>query len=286
MLKVIKLTLALLVVLFFNSCKKECPPCQDPTNPKCENYNPCLSKKPVTADFQIGQVASAAYNHNSEKYRKAFFVDSIFPKRCAISFRAEEKDAKYTWYLGAEILDSKEITRVFSDLPLGKYTVTLIVEKIPDTLCFPNDDGKDTVTKNFYLVEYCDLNTTGYYKGVIDDSKDSVIWWMDVCTIENNILKDSNSIIDRCGSLKLVLGGGINKTIDPDDSTKIDPYDITNGTYLIGNNRAYVGWEKGGGRFTGVGDFEIEFGPKQTVDFTYRTWCKYYRFRGRKLKNK
>ncbi len=51
MLKIIKLTLALFVVLFFSTCKKEC--CQDPSNPKCENYDPCYGKKNINTLFKV-----------------------------------------------------------------------------------------------------------------------------------------------------------------------------------------------------------------------------------------
>jgi hypothetical protein len=51
MLKIIKLTLALFVVVFFSTCKKDC--CQDPSNPKCENYDPCYGKTRINADFRV-----------------------------------------------------------------------------------------------------------------------------------------------------------------------------------------------------------------------------------------
>jgi len=51
MFKIIKLTLALFVVVFFSTCKKEC--CQDPTNPKCENYDPCYGKKTINTFFRV-----------------------------------------------------------------------------------------------------------------------------------------------------------------------------------------------------------------------------------------
>jgi hypothetical protein len=51
MLKIIKLTLALFVVVFFSTCKKEC--CQDPSNPKCENYDPCYGKREIKINFRV-----------------------------------------------------------------------------------------------------------------------------------------------------------------------------------------------------------------------------------------
>jgi hypothetical protein len=116
--------ITLISIAFLNSCKKsECEPCNDSGNPKCPNYNPCLNKFEVSADFKIGQIYSASVKHYSSVYNDAFIEDSIFPVLCSISFRANEVNAKYTWYLGSEVINESKIDRVFSGLPKGKYTV-------------------------------------------------------------------------------------------------------------------------------------------------------------------
>lgn len=270
------------MVLNVTCTKKE--KCYDVSNPVCENYNPCSLRSPVTAEFAIGQIYSANVIHPADKYNEVFIEDSIFPNNCSISFRAKEMDAKYTWYLGSEEINTRTFARVFYKLPLGKYTVTLIVEKAPDLKCFPNDDGRDTVVKNFYIVRYCDLNTTGLYKGVIDDNKDSVYWRFDMCTLKFNTFIDSNSIIDYCGDTYLILSGAINESINPHkDSIRVDPVNLTIDTYIVSNNVAYLGWEKSGGYCFGVGNAEIKINKDKTVEFGYRTMCKYHTFKGRKL---
>ena len=51
-MKTLKLIIiSLLVVFSFNSCKKNC--CQDPTNPDCENYDPCYGKKRINSLFKV-----------------------------------------------------------------------------------------------------------------------------------------------------------------------------------------------------------------------------------------
>ncbi|MDP2175232.1 MAG: hypothetical protein Q8K70_04905 [Bacteroidota bacterium] len=47
----LKLTLAFFLVLFFSTCKKDC--CQDPTNPECENYDPCYGKTRINSNFRV-----------------------------------------------------------------------------------------------------------------------------------------------------------------------------------------------------------------------------------------
>ena len=208
------ISITIFLILLFNSCKKTEEPCNDASNPSCPNYNPCLGFTEVSADFKIGQIYSASVTHYSSVYNDAFIEDSIFPVLCRISFRANEVNAKYTWYLGSEVINESKIDRVFSGLPKGKYTVKLIVEKTPNLKCFPLDDGKDTVVKNFYLVDFCELNTMGLYKGVIDEGKDSVFFRLDMCTVKNRTYQDSSSIINYCGNYNLIIGGAINKTID------------------------------------------------------------------------
>jgi len=39
------------VLVTFNSCKKKC--CNDPTNPDCENYDPCYGKGQINSNFRV-----------------------------------------------------------------------------------------------------------------------------------------------------------------------------------------------------------------------------------------
>lgn len=53
-----KTTLKYLVVILtgmafvLNSCKEECP-CDDPTDPTCENYDPCYGKDTINTFFKV-----------------------------------------------------------------------------------------------------------------------------------------------------------------------------------------------------------------------------------------
>src|SRR5690606_29134347 len=104
------------------------------------------------ADFEIGQIFSARLSPLADPYQ-AFVQDSIFPRVCSIKFKANLEGAKYKWILGAEVIEKKEFSRVFIE-PAGEISVTLMVEKEPNLSCHPQDDGRDTLTKTFKLVEY------------------------------------------------------------------------------------------------------------------------------------
>lgn len=40
------------IVFILNSCKEECP-CDDPTDPMCDNYDPCLGKDTINTFFKV-----------------------------------------------------------------------------------------------------------------------------------------------------------------------------------------------------------------------------------------
>jgi hypothetical protein len=39
--------------MLVNGCKEDCPTCQDPWNPDCENYDPCFGKDTVNTLFKV-----------------------------------------------------------------------------------------------------------------------------------------------------------------------------------------------------------------------------------------
>jgi hypothetical protein len=103
------LSLSLIALLALGSCKKE-KPCKDPSNPECENYDPCYGKKAPSADFIIGQSAASPYF--GMKSYEFISDDTMFaPFYWPIDFMAKEEGAKYEWKLGSETITSKRFTR-------------------------------------------------------------------------------------------------------------------------------------------------------------------------------
>jgi hypothetical protein len=142
MLKIMKLTLALFVVVFFSTCKKDC--CQDPTNPKCENYDPCYGKKATSAFFIIEEKFSTL-----DKWIECDSVNGI-GNISAVRFSALNDADSFIWTIGSETIYTKSFTRF--DFPLKKHIpITLVViNKNPNKKCFPNDDGRDTFKRMMY----------------------------------------------------------------------------------------------------------------------------------------
>jgi hypothetical protein len=167
------LSLSLIALLALGSCKKE-KPCKDPSNPECENYDPCYGKKAPSADFIIGQSSPQSY------FGMASFEfisdDTMFaPFYRNIDFMAKEEGAEYEWKLGSETITSKRFTRGFSNAGYGRYTATLTIRKEVDNSCFPEYTGSATFTKNFEIRPFYEFPIVGKYKVLFEGEKDSSI---------------------------------------------------------------------------------------------------------------
>ncbi|MCU0442859.1 MAG: hypothetical protein MUE96_10710 [Bacteroidia bacterium] len=154
------------LLLTLNSCKDKNDPCQDPRNPECENYDPCLDAQPVSASFHM-------YEENAFLQLEQLWVDydtdtSITDR---VRFVAQEKNAlSYTWYIGTETQPrtGASILINFADSRTPKR-IRLIVQKEPNLRCFPNDDGVDTVDRMLSFIERYDsinMPIVGTFRGI------------------------------------------------------------------------------------------------------------------------
>ena len=139
-----------LILLAFTGCKKYEQPELTEVNTDCD----CASE--VSAEFEILELESLPqFNPIGTD------SDTIFHQQNVI-FRAKEENAEYTWYIGNEVLNTKEVGRNFSAAWGGQdITVSLVVRKSPNAICLPNDDGYDSISRTFYVQPYgaCDLTS-------------------------------------------------------------------------------------------------------------------------------
>ncbi len=169
------------VTIGFSSCKKHC---QDPSNPECENYNPCYGKTPVTASMIMDQ--SLMLYFDEDFYETG---DTVFPTGVLIRFRCQTEADRVIWVLGKDTVEKRQVERSFG-LPYGKYPVTLIVHAEPNLSCFPEDDGWDTLTRYVHLIPVCELNVFGTFKVLFDGQTDS--------TLVGIKAKEQNNLLDSC----------------------------------------------------------------------------------------
>ncbi|MGV3597098.1 MAG: hypothetical protein ACO1PI_04470 [Bacteroidota bacterium] len=249
-------------LIFFNtSCKKE--KCQDPTNPECENYDPCNGEKPVMAEIVLSQRAEPS---SSGVLGKLYLNEGgdVFP-RMQIRFHCPLEGAKYTWTLGAETITEQTFERNFFTVPYGVYTVKLIVEKTPNTNCYPSDDGFDTVIKTFEIVPVCELETIGTFKGKWDGVPQS-----DSSVITFRSYRDA-SYSDSCSFGLPVFTNLQNKR------------DTLYGAYTYISNKEVVNYHPG---HLGIGNLNLNVNPlTKVVVLDYYIGTTHFLFKGRKIAN-
>jgi hypothetical protein len=132
----------------------------------------------VSADFDILEQYGA-----TSQWSDSFSIVHEVAGFRLIKFKAHQPNLnKYTWYIGSEIItDTNEVSRLFernNNPPGGPWldpgteiSITLIVEGTPNLECFPDDDGIDTITKTFKVVDQCDYWVDGTFRGAWADEQ-------------------------------------------------------------------------------------------------------------------
>lgn len=141
MKKITIISLALLFVLVL-ACRKEKPPFD------LSDKDPCSCASEVSAEFKIEEWVITNPT--------AIWDETDTCNRISIMrFSALENDANCKWYIGNQIVNAQVVTRNFSSAWVaGDIPITLVVNKEPNRICFPNDDGYDSITKTFYVSQY------------------------------------------------------------------------------------------------------------------------------------
>lgn len=198
------LTLATLCVVILLACKKEQPGMQNADDP-------CACASEVSADFVIEE----RLMHIPEE----IWIEtdtSLHDKR--VRFRALEDDAEYIWYIGLDVETNQAPWKFFSDQWAEQdIVISLVVKKEPNTICFPDDDGYDSITKTFHVSKYVidngynddyELGTIeGTYRVFSEELNDSIEIDIDVYNI-NNTPSVNISNFDGSG---IICGGDVTR---------------------------------------------------------------------------
>lgn len=191
-----------LLIISLSFFMMACPD-DDPNKPIID---PCEGKSPVTADFHIYDTSPWLYIGVDPLIdRWDFYIDTdtlIFTSD--VTFSAFEENAEYEWHLGTEIIKDKSFTRT-NFPPDQNIYVKLIVRKEPNTLCFPDDDGIDTLERVFRTVSFDDESglldydpVIGTYLGSNQDEPNNVfnIYIFVKPKDPNDPIKGSQSIVN------------------------------------------------------------------------------------------
>ena len=140
MKKILLVILPLLFLTVLINCKKQQPQINE------DIKNPCDCAHEVSADFDIFEVGGT--------WSEQTLTDTIYHDKYVI-FKAKDTIANYTWYIGSEVFNTKEVTKFFDNSLIGQnIPIALVVKKEPNTYCFPNDDGYDSIVKSIYVSQY------------------------------------------------------------------------------------------------------------------------------------
>lgn len=146
-------TIFVVALILGFACKKE--------KPEIGGFSPCECESPVSADFDISEwiVATQAWG---ELYVE---TDHVFGGQ--VKFEAQETNANYQWLIGSNTFSTNSVTQFFGNEWINyNIPITLIINKEPNTRCFPNDDGVDTVTRVMTIqsLEYDDYPMHGVFR--------------------------------------------------------------------------------------------------------------------------
>jgi len=126
--------------------------------------DPCSFAKEVSADFDILEISG----QTGSNFEKTTPTDTIFHNK-SVRFIAKDSTATYTWYIGNEVLTDRAVVRYFDNALIGQnIPITLVVKKDPNLVCFPNDDGYDSITKVFHVSQFPIINIPSIEIGSIE----------------------------------------------------------------------------------------------------------------------
>jgi hypothetical protein len=129
------------------SCK-DC--CEDPTNPDCDNYDPCWNYKPANADFGIYEVVGDGLGTRGEHILSE--TDTILATNGVI-FNPKTDQKNVTWFLGLDTISQVELFK--TGFPENSWITVTMVTKVDPSNCLTSEQLSDTLTKRFYVLQNC-----------------------------------------------------------------------------------------------------------------------------------
>jgi hypothetical protein len=167
----VRFTALALLALFTTCCKDDC---MDPTNPDCDNYDPCYGKTQPSAKFIMEEGGMREWQNGEQV--EIYYPDSVF-QGSGIRFRSELIDNNkyfHRWYVGNLYYENTSETPRISFGNTARpqnITISHVIEYTPDLQCFPDDDGQDSVAQTFRLIaDYRELQTYGKFEGKLSNA--------------------------------------------------------------------------------------------------------------------
>jgi len=136
-IKVIWIESIFLICFVFFACKK------DKIKPSISGY--CAQQREVNATFFLEEATYGTI--------RGYDTDTMYVNKDLL-IMAYESNANYEWYIdGNKMKESKKyFQRFIGEEKAGEdITICLVVRKTPDKICFPNDDGYDSLIRKIHV---------------------------------------------------------------------------------------------------------------------------------------
>jgi len=136
-------------------CKE--PVCDDPLNPECPNYDPCLSYEPANADFVV--MDTFTWITCLGEGGAELFISEVIDTSVVWGdkhFKALYQNDTYRWKIGYDttVWIEKEFDLYFGNAGVGDIPITLITTKNDPNHCLTEAEMADTITKTIHLVNW------------------------------------------------------------------------------------------------------------------------------------
>jgi len=185
MKSVIKLLLAVFCIAYLQSCReKEEERCQEPSNPECENYNPCLNAKPTSAAFTMEEIVNAPTSGWPNGDRIVYDTDTCRRWNDIVFTCTQKADSIWWIFDDTEMRPEWQQKQSFSikfGAPGGpiqtqpeRVKITCIVKNNKPNSCFSADNGIDTFTRYMVYMPSWQTAFTGRFRGSFTYNLDSV----------------------------------------------------------------------------------------------------------------
>jgi hypothetical protein len=165
--------------------------CKKIEQPEMANNNNCDCLNEVSAEFKVGQMFQDKFVELDTIHMYLGYYNG-FPElltNCFVNFSAKIENAiSYEWQVGNNsiVQTDKDFGLFFSDT-IGTIPVRLIVHSKTNKICFPDDDGIDTVVKNITIMTMPNPPLFGKYKGYhLDSPNEELVIEIDTAMIFEN----------------------------------------------------------------------------------------------------
>ena len=255
--------LCLMVVLLWTLSNCRPKTCDDPRNPECGNYDPCIDAITANADFKIYEELGRGWADTILYTETDTIIGAATVLR--LTHKGKKNYDSLRWQIGSQLKTYTADSVRFDGFGgfIGKIDIRLIVYKAPNKACNPYDDGIDTVIKSLWIIPYEDAGILGNFRGHDEDNPnftytveiglnpgiyEGIKYLPDSMIIPHdqglNILFDNRTIIVNPNKDNISLFGkvyGIGQ-IQPDSKTLvIDYYVKDNPKYTLETQRRFIG---------------------------------------------